>query len=191
MTENVCVCLCNMKSKCLHWVRGLQQIDHKPSQSNWTSVGWDVTSYSGWRFTTSQLDTSVGSIAVNMSHYPCGIFLTPCRVHALTNWGCSEGKRGCKLNISNVSNSGCLLYISTWCIVSNTWMEWNQTHEWNGIKHMNGMVSNTWMEWYQTHEWNVWYHSIHSIPAIIMSHPPLSSLHWSVVDIRYVLNSHS
>jgi hypothetical protein len=38
--------------------------------------------------------TTVGSIGVNMGQHPCGTFSTPCRVHALTNGGCSEGKRG-------------------------------------------------------------------------------------------------
>ena len=38
-------------------------------------------------------------------HGPASLWnaLTPCRLHALTNWACSEGKvRGVKLNISKV-----------------------------------------------------------------------------------------
>ena len=43
--------------------------------------------------TSSQLHRTVGSIGVNMGQYPCWTLSTPCRVHARTNWGCSEGKR--------------------------------------------------------------------------------------------------
>ena len=35
--------------------------------------------------TSSQLDTTVGSIRVNMGQQPCGTLSTPYRVHALTN----------------------------------------------------------------------------------------------------------
>ena len=35
---------------------------------------------------TSQLDITVGSIGVNMGQHPCRMLLTPCRVHAQTNW---------------------------------------------------------------------------------------------------------
>ena len=35
--------------------------------------------------TSSQLDTTVGSIGVNMGQHPCGMLSTPCRVHALMN----------------------------------------------------------------------------------------------------------
>ena len=31
----------------------------------------------------SELDTTVGSIGVNMGQHPCGTLSTPCRVHAL------------------------------------------------------------------------------------------------------------
>jgi hypothetical protein len=34
----------------------------------------------------------VGKIGVNTGQHPCGMLVTPCRVHALTNWSCSEGK---------------------------------------------------------------------------------------------------
>ena len=44
--------------------------------------------------TSSQLDTTVGSIVVNTGQHSCGMLSTPCRVHAPTNCGCSEGKRG-------------------------------------------------------------------------------------------------
>ena len=37
--------------------------------------------------TSSQLDTTVGSIGVNMGQHPCGTLSTPCRVHAQMNWG--------------------------------------------------------------------------------------------------------
>ena len=53
--------------------------------------------YQEWSTTqrpSSQLDTTVGSIGI-MGQHPCGTLSTPCRVHALANWGCSEGKRGC------------------------------------------------------------------------------------------------
>jgi hypothetical protein len=33
--------------------------------------------------TSSQLDTTVGSIGVNLGQHPCGMLSTPCRVHAL------------------------------------------------------------------------------------------------------------
>ena len=45
--------------------------------------------------TSSQLDTTQRNIGVNTCHHPCGMILTPCRVHGPTKWGCSEGKRGC------------------------------------------------------------------------------------------------
>jgi hypothetical protein len=45
--------------------------------------------------TSSQLDTTVGSIGVNMGQHPCGTHSTTCRVHVWMNWGCSEGKTGC------------------------------------------------------------------------------------------------
>ena len=45
--------------------------------------------------TSSKLHTTVGSIGVNMGQHPCRTLSTPCRVHALTNLVCSEGKRGC------------------------------------------------------------------------------------------------
>ena len=52
--------------------------------------------YQGWvvdQRTSSQLDTTVGSIAVNIGQRPCWCFwhlvCSP-----LTNWGCSEGKGG-------------------------------------------------------------------------------------------------
>jgi hypothetical protein len=35
--------------------------------------------------TFSQLDTTVGKIGVNTGQHPCGMLVTPCRVHALTN----------------------------------------------------------------------------------------------------------
>jgi predicted alpha/beta hydrolase len=35
--------------------------------------------------TCSQLDTTVGSIGVNMGQHPCGKLSTLCRVNALTN----------------------------------------------------------------------------------------------------------
>jgi hypothetical protein len=35
--------------------------------------------------TSSQLDTTVGSIGVNMGQHPYGTLSTPCRVHTLTN----------------------------------------------------------------------------------------------------------
>jgi hypothetical protein len=31
--------------------------------------------------TSSQLDTTVGNIGVQMGQHPCGMILTPCRVH--------------------------------------------------------------------------------------------------------------
>jgi hypothetical protein len=34
-------------------------------------------------------------LRVNMGQHPCGKLSTPCSVHALTNVGCSEAKRGC------------------------------------------------------------------------------------------------
>ena len=37
------------------------------------------------QWTTSQFDTTVGSIGVNIGQDPCGILSTPCRVHAPMN----------------------------------------------------------------------------------------------------------
>jgi hypothetical protein len=36
--------------------------------------------------TSSQLDTTVVSIGVNMGQHPCGMLSTPCRVHAPTQY---------------------------------------------------------------------------------------------------------
>ncbi|CDQ77046.1 unnamed protein product [Oncorhynchus mykiss] len=35
--------------------------------------------------TSNKLDTTVGSIGVNMGQHPCGTLSTPCRVHTPTN----------------------------------------------------------------------------------------------------------
>ena len=45
----------------------------------------------------------------------------------------------------------------------------------DGIMVMTGAES---LEWYQMHQTGVWCHSICPVPDIIMSRPPLSSLHW-------------
>jgi hypothetical protein len=62
-----------------------------------------------------------------------------------------------------------------WHLVRATGGWWHhnlggQAHS-NGWSGIGGMVSNTWFPWC---------HSICSVPVIIMSRPPLSSLHWFV-----------
>jgi hypothetical protein len=37
------------------------------------------------QMTSSELDTTVGSIGVNMGQHPCGMLSTPLRVHVLMN----------------------------------------------------------------------------------------------------------
>ena len=61
--------------------------------------------------TSSQLDTTVGRIGVTVAQHPCGIFSTPCRVHAQTNWGCSEVRRGWgyRNNIPIVLHPQCII----------------------------------------------------------------------------------
>ena len=53
--------------------------------------------YQEWSTTqrhAANFDTTVRSIGVNMGQHLCGTLSAACRVHALTNVGCSEGKRG-------------------------------------------------------------------------------------------------
>jgi hypothetical protein len=50
---------------------------------------WSIT-----QRTSKQLDTTMGSIGVNMGQHPYGTLLTLCRVHAPANRGCSEDKGG-------------------------------------------------------------------------------------------------
>ena len=50
--------------------------------------------WSSTQRTSSQLDTTMWSIGVNMGQHPCRMLSTPCRVHASMNCGCSEGKAG-------------------------------------------------------------------------------------------------
>ena len=51
--------------------------------------------------TSSQLDTTVGPMVINIGLHPCGTLLTPCSQCPM-NWGCSEGKKGVHLNIRKV-----------------------------------------------------------------------------------------
>ena len=62
----------------------------------WFFTGSHV--YQEWftaKRTSSQHDTTMGSVGVNMGQHPCGMLLTHCRVHTPTNVNCSEGKSGC------------------------------------------------------------------------------------------------
>ena len=54
------------------------------------------------------------------------------------------------------------------------WGERARGNGWSRISEMVSNTSNTWFQWFP----GVWCHSICSVPAIIMSHPPLSSLLW-------------
>ena len=58
--------------------------------------------------------TTVGSIGVNMDQHPCGMNSTPCRVQALTNWGCTEGKRGCNSILGRYWS--CFFYTQCICV---------------------------------------------------------------------------
>jgi hypothetical protein len=55
--------------------------------------------------------TTVGSNGVNMGQHPCGTLSAPCRVQALMNLTCSEGKSGgVQLNIRKMSVMFCIDY---------------------------------------------------------------------------------
>ena len=56
--------------------------------------------------TSSHLETTVGSIGVNMGQHPFGMLLTPCKVHSPTNWD-FWGQKGVHLNI----RKGFLLFV--------------------------------------------------------------------------------
>jgi hypothetical protein len=57
---------------------------------SWSTVSRVCQGWSSTKRTSSQFDTTVGSIGVNMGQHPRRTLSTPCRVHATTNWGCSE-----------------------------------------------------------------------------------------------------
>ena len=60
--------------------------------SSKSTVSHVYQEWSTTKRTSSQLDTTVGNIGVNMRQHPCGMLSTPCEVHVPVNWGCSEGK---------------------------------------------------------------------------------------------------
>ena len=78
------------------------------------------------------------------------------------------------LSINFLINSGTT---PVWSTVGWWHLNWGGLARGNGWIRMSGMVantSNTWFPWFPC----VCRHSIHSVPPIIMSRPPLSSLHW-------------
>ena len=52
--------------------------------------------------TSSQLDTTVGSVGVNVVQHPIGTLSKACSAHALTNSGCSERTKVVQVNIRKV-----------------------------------------------------------------------------------------
>ena len=81
---------------------------------------WRMSRYQEWsttQTTSSKLNTTVGSIGVNMVQHPYGMLLTPYRVHTPTKRGCSEGKRGVKLNTRKVFLMFCTLSVHEYAIV--------------------------------------------------------------------------
>jgi hypothetical protein len=88
--------------KCLWTGYGSRSQAHQFVQRCWISHSQQFQEWSTTQKTSNHFDTTTGSIGVNMDQHPCGTFLTPCRVHALMNWGCSEWKRGVHLNNRNV-----------------------------------------------------------------------------------------
>ena len=72
--------------------------------------------YQEWSTTQSksrQLDTTVGSIGVNMGQHPCGMPSTPCRVHA----------PGVQLNITKgVPNVWYTSYMLLFCVHMHHWL---------------------------------------------------------------------
>jgi hypothetical protein len=112
--------------------------------------------------TSSQLDTTVGSIGVNMGQHPCGTLSTPW-VHDPTNWICSEAKGGCNSVLCNCIDLSPYLWLGVaicyvpqdsfrwfWCDHSNNpvnfWDAFEKT--WTSLEKVAGVG------WYfKTCEW--------------------------------------
>ena len=62
--------------------------DLNPIEHLWDEMEWAIRS-------RDPLPGTWHNCGVNMGQHPCGTLLTPCRVHAPMNWGCSKGKRRC------------------------------------------------------------------------------------------------
>ena len=98
--------------------------------------------YQKW-FTTqrasSQLDTTVGSIGVNMGQHPCGTLSTPCRVHVSDELRLFWGQKGMQLNTRKVFLMFCTLsvdlnlYLLQWLCVSTLYFE---DSIWSGVGNM-------------------------------------------------------
>jgi hypothetical protein len=87
-------------------------------------LGFSLNSfpYQEWSTTkriSSLINTTVGSIRVNMGQHPSGMLSIPCRVHAPANWSCSEGKGDATPDQEGVSN---VLY--TQCISHLNLKDW-------------------------------------------------------------------
>ena len=99
--------------KCLWTGYGSRWQAHRFVSRTVTLLGFSCSTvscvYQEWsttQRTSSQLNTTVGSIGVNMGQRPCGMYLTHCRVHAPTNRGVPEGKRGgvcCILSVQHIA----------------------------------------------------------------------------------------
>jgi hypothetical protein len=94
-------------------------------------------------------------------------------------WAHPEGEATTLLTVhshklQNANNSRGVFITGGWRHLN--WGGRVRGNDWSGI---GGMVSNTWFP-------GVWCHSICSFPAVILSRPPLSSLHWcscTVADV--------
>jgi hypothetical protein len=101
--------------KCLWMGYGSRCQAHRFGSRTATLLGFSHSTvscvYQEWsttQRTSSQLDTTVWSIGVNIVQHLCGTLSTIYRVHARTNWGCSEGKMGCNSMLGRCSQ--CLVH---------------------------------------------------------------------------------
>jgi hypothetical protein len=109
-TTETWICMCVIQRvngqdkmlRCLWTGYGIRCQAHRLVSRTVTLLGFSCSTVScvfqEWSSTerpSSQLDTTEGSIGVNMGQHPCITLSTTCSVHATTNWGCSEDKRDC------------------------------------------------------------------------------------------------
>ena len=110
---------------------------------------------SPWPWTNTAMDRKSGKLKVTQSFpNPSPSALTPVWEHV---WGFWRRKQ-CGAKASSTGGR----------------RGWARDNGWSGISGMASNTSNTWFPWFP----GVWCHSIRSNPDIIVSRPPLSSLHW-------------
>ena len=75
---------------------------------------------------------------------PCGTLSTTCRVHALTNWGCSEGKKGgVQLNIRKVLLL-MLCRLSVYIYIYIYIHSWSRKFTYSLAKYIQNQFFNSW-----------------------------------------------